>query len=90
MDEQTFTKEVLASGFSAPERFEREANLYNAEHTHEFDVEAYIVSGELTVTTADGATICRAGDRFSLARGIPHEERYGADSTEILVAKRTS
>lgn len=88
MNEQEFLELAKASGFSQPERLSREANLYNAEHTHEFDVEAFIVEGELSVTTADGVTVCKSGDRFSLARDIPHEERYGPDGAEILVAKR--
>ena len=88
MNEQEFAQAVTALGFSKPERFTREANLYNAEHTHDFDVEAFIVSGQLAVTTAEGTTICRAGDRFSLACGIPHQEQYGPDGACVLVAKR--
>ena len=88
MKEQEFNQAVLKLGFGEPERFDREPNLYNAEHTHDFDVEAFIVSGQLAVTTAEGTTICRGGDRFSLARGIPHEEQYGPNGACVLVAKR--
>ena len=88
MNEQEFKQAVIKLGFSEPERFVREANLFNAEHTHEFDVEAYILDGELSVTTADGTSVCTAGDRYSLSRGIPHEELYGPSGAELLVAKR--
>ena len=88
MDEQSFREAVSTLGFSEPERLTREPNLYNAEHTHDFDVEAFILEGELSVTTRDGVTVCKAGDRFSLSRGIPHVEQYGPHGAEVLVAKR--
>lgn len=88
MNENIFREEIKAQGFVEPELVEREPNLYNAEHTHDFDVSALIVSGELTVTTPDGVTTCRAGDHFALNRGIVHTEQYGPHGTKVLVGKR--
>lgn len=88
MDERLFREEIKAQGFSEPELLFRDANLFNAEHSHEFDVSVLIVSGELTVSTPDGETTCRAGDRFALDRNIPHTEQYGSAGTQVLVGKR--
>ena len=88
MDENIFREQLKTDGFAEPELVEREPNLYNAEHVHDFDVSALIVSGELTVTTPDGATTCKSGDSFALNGGIVHTELYGPDGTQVLVGKR--
>ena len=88
MSESIFREEIKTQGFAEPELVEREPNLYNAEHSHEFDVSVFIVSGELTVTTPDGVTTCQAGDRFALNGGIVHTEQYGPEGTKVLVGKR--
>lgn len=88
MDEQHFRQEIAGQGYEQPELIEREANLYNAEHVHDFDVSVLIISGELTVTASSAITTCRAGDRFALDGGIEHTEQYGPNGTKLLVGKR--
>lgn len=88
MDENSFRQDIIEQGFEAPELVEREPNLYNAEHVHDFDVSVLMVSGELTVTTPEGETTCKAGDRFELSGGITHTEQYGPQGAKVLVGKR--
>lgn len=57
-------------------------------HTHPFDVEARVVEGELWLTQ-DGVTRHVApGATFSVARDVPHAERYGAAGTVVWVGRR--
>lgn len=58
-------------------------------HTHPFAVEALVVDGEMWLGSGDGPPRhLRAGDRFSLAAGQPHDERYGPDGATYWAARR--
>jgi hypothetical protein len=58
-------------------------------HTHPFAVQAIVTAGEMWLS-CDGTTRhLRAGDRFELARDVPHAERYGADGTTLWIARRS-
>jgi mannose-6-phosphate isomerase-like protein (cupin superfamily) len=57
-------------------------------HAHDFDVDAIVVQGEMWLTVGDETRHMRAGDRFGLARGIPHSERYGDEGATYWVARR--
>lgn len=57
-------------------------------HSHAFDVQALVVDGEMWLT-CDGTTRhLRRGDRFELARDVPHAERYGDAGAAYWVARR--
>lgn len=57
-------------------------------HEHPFAVKAIVVAGEMWLTH-DGATKhLLAGDRFELARAVPHAERYGAAGATYWAARR--
>ncbi len=89
MNEAEFRAELQRRGYGEPEVAERPANLVNEPHVHEFSASALILEGEVTLTTADGAKTCRAGDHFELTGGIEHTERYGPEGARFLIAKRT-
>ena len=58
------------------------------QHTHPFDARALVVDGEMWLTV-DGVTRhLRAGDRFEVAQGTPHSERYGEQGATYWVARR--
>ncbi len=88
MDETAFRAELAQQGYADPVEVVRDANLATTEHTHEHSVSALIIDGEISVITADGTTTCRSGDTFTLASGVPHYERYGAQGARILTGKR--
>jgi quercetin dioxygenase-like cupin family protein len=57
-------------------------------HTHSFAAQALVVQGEMWLTVGGRTQHLRAGDRFELAAGVPHDERYGAQGATYWVARR--
>ncbi len=57
-------------------------------HRHPFAVQARVVRGEFWLTEGDAVRHLRAGDAFTLAREVPHAERYGPDGATVWVARR--
>jgi quercetin dioxygenase-like cupin family protein len=64
------------------------AGTVNDTHSHDFDAALLVLSGNITVTTEQGTTTCRAGDTFELDNGIPHTEHIGPDGVRFLVGRR--
>lgn len=89
MNDSAFREHLRKQGYAEPELIERAPQTYNPEHVHAFSVSALILEGELSVTTAEGTTTCRAGDVFELAGGIPHSEQYGPAGARVLVGRRS-
>lgn len=58
-------------------------------HTHPFAVNAIVTAGELWLGCGGSTRHLRTGDRFTLARDEPHDERYGAEGATYWVARRT-
>lgn len=59
-------------------------------HTHPFSVDARVVQGEMWLTCGDQTRHLRPGDRFELARDVPHAERYGTEGATYWVARRNA
>jgi len=57
-------------------------------HTHAFDVDALVTQGEMWLSCSGRTQHLKAGDRFALARGVPHCERYGEQGATYWVARR--
>ena len=57
-------------------------------HTHDFGASVFILEGEITVTTEEKATTCRAGDTFALDAEVPHRETIGDQGVRLLIGKR--
>lgn len=57
-------------------------------HTHPFAVKALVTRGEMWLTVGDDVRHLLPGDRFELARDVPHAERYGAEGTTFWAARR--
>ena len=57
-------------------------------HTHHFDAEAVVTQGEMWLT-CDGVTQhLTNGQTFTIAREVPHSERYGSQGATYWVARR--
>lgn len=84
----TFEAEARAAGFD--EALEREwaPDTVVASHTHPFDVDALVTQGELWLSCEGRTRHLKAGDTFALARGVPHEERYGPQGATFWAARR--
>ena len=59
-------------------------------HTHRFAVRALVVQGEMWLTVGDATRHLRPGDRFEVAREVPHSERYGAEGATFWVGRSDS
>jgi len=64
------------------------ANTVVETHQHPFAVKAIVVAGEMWLTEGEITRHLRAGDRFELARSVPHAERYGAEGATYWAARR--
>jgi quercetin dioxygenase-like cupin family protein len=58
------------------------------DHRHPFEVKAWVVRGEVTLTEEGRSRVLHAGDSFQLRRDAPHGERYGAEGATFWVARR--
>ena len=58
------------------------------QHVHPFAVKALVVRGEMWLTVDGQTQHLVAGDRFELAREVPHAERYGEQGATYWVARR--
>jgi len=84
----TFRRTALDNGFT--EALERPwpPGTVLDEHAHPFEASALVVEGEMWLTV-DGATRhLQPGDRFEIAAGVPHSERYGDQGAVYWVARR--
>lgn len=88
MDEHSFRERLKAEGYAAGPIIEWAPNTFNDTHTHEFSASILVLEGEITVTTPEGATTCRASDTFRLAAGTPHAEQVGPAGVRFLSGRK--
>jgi hypothetical protein len=87
---QAFRSQALAAGFDEVLEREWPPNAVLDTHTHPFAVEAVVVRGELWLMHGGHTQHLRTGDRFALAREVPHAERYGPEGATYWVARRNA
>lgn len=88
MDSKQFEAKLKGSGYLDVETKSAQPNFASKPHTHEFDVWALILSGELTLTREGNSDTYRAGQTFEMAAGCLHTEQYGPHGTTYLVGRR--
>lgn len=64
------------------------ANAVVDTHQHPFAAMAVVTRGEMWLTVAGQTRHLQPGDRFALAAGELHAERYGAAGATYRVARR--
>ena len=64
-----------------------DADSGQPQHTHPFHARALVVEGEMWLTVDGETSHLRPGDRFDLAPGTPHSERYGPAGATYWVAR---
>lgn len=60
----------------------------NEPHEHPFDTEAIVANGEFWLTINGQTTHYKAGDRFAVARGQVHSEKYGPAGAVFWAARK--
>jgi hypothetical protein len=83
-----FEADARALGFDEALIREWAPGLVIDTHTHAFAVQAQVVRGELWLTVGAQIRHLQAGESFSLARDVPHAERYGDEGATFWVARR--
>lgn len=89
-DFQAFEESARADGFDAVLVREWAPGQVVGEHSHPFTAHAVIVEGEMWLTVADATRHLGPGDRFDLAAGTAHSERYGDAGAIYWVARRNA
>jgi quercetin dioxygenase-like cupin family protein len=88
MRENEFEAKLRQSGIEDVSVGEMEPNCARPEHVHPYDVEAMVLSGEITLTCSGERRTYRRGDTFSMAAGLPHIENVGAEGVRYVVGRR--
>lgn len=83
-----FTAKMLAEGFAAVRERQWPPLAVVAERSHPCAEEAVVTAGEMWLTVGDGPRHLQDGDRFALARDLPHAERYSPNSATYWVTRR--
>ncbi len=89
MTEAEFHAHLARDGYAEAAIVEMEPSAQIAAHEHDFDASVYVLSGKISVTTADGqTTTCGPDDTFALTAGTSHTEEIGADGVRFLAGRR--
>jgi quercetin dioxygenase-like cupin family protein len=83
-----FEAEARAAGFDEVLERHWQPLVETGTHTHPFDVSAVVSRGDMWLTRGGQTEHLREGDRFALARDVPHAERYGPEGASYWVARR--
>lgn len=87
-DFDTFSRQALSEGFDEVlERLWAPGTVLDT-HTHPFAVKALVVQGQVWLTVGEETRALQSGDRFELAKGVSHSERYGDEGATFWVARR--
>ncbi len=87
METKEFEAKLKHGGYEA-ETKTVPPNFTSNPHTHEFDVWALILNGQLTLTREGKSDTYRTGQTFEMTAGCLHTEQYGPDGTTYLVGRR--
>lgn len=88
MDQAAFRSELARDGFDEVDTRSIAPGLYNAPHSHPFEVRALMLAGELTLAWADQQRTFRAGEIFTMAAGCEHTEWFGPEGASYIVGRK--
>lgn len=86
---EEFKATQMTAGFDEVIERTWQPNTVLDTHTHPFAVEALVLQGEMWLTVNGKTQHLLSQDRFTLARDVPHEERYGPQGATYWVARKT-
>jgi AraC-like ligand binding domain len=87
---QEFESAARAAGFDEVLERQWAPGTVLPTHTHPFSVQAIVTQGEMWLGCGGEVKHLRPGDRFELAREVPHDERYGSEGATYWVARRNA
>lgn len=83
-----FEARTRAAGFDAALERRWAPGTVVETHSHPFDADAVVTQGEMWLSCEGSTRHLLPGDSFALARGVPHDERYGPEGATYWVARR--
>ena len=88
MDTEVFKTELLRDGYDDVQVREMAANTFNDRHSHDFDVRALMLDGELKLSWNGREHTFRRGEIFVMEAGCPHIEQFGPEGARYLAGRR--
>jgi Cupin domain len=88
MQRDAFLAQLKQQGFPEPSLVERAANGFVDTHSHPFEAQALILSGEIRLRVGDAERVYRVGDVFHLSAHEPHAEWYGPQGVSYLAGRK--
>ena len=88
MDRQSFETELKREGYDEVLTGSTQGPKHNAEHSHPYDVKAVVIDGAITLVWEGRTQTFRPGEIFTMARGCPHTETFGAEGAVTLVGRK--
>jgi len=88
MTDQAFQADLLREGFEEIAARTTAADVFNAPHSHPFDVRGQVLAGAITLAWDGKERSFRSGEVFTMAAGCQHSERYGSEGATILSGRR--
>lgn len=88
MNQAAFRSELARDGFDEAETRSMAPDLYNAPHSHPFEVRALMLAGELTLEWEDQRRTFEPGEIFVMAAGCEHTESFGPEGATYLVGRK--
>ena len=85
---ELFRAHKLSEGYDEVLVREWAPGFSNEPHSHPFDTDALVVYGEFWLSIDGQTTHHHAGDRFQVARGVMHAERYGSQGAVFWAARK--
>jgi quercetin dioxygenase-like cupin family protein len=87
MEREAFEAELRREGY-VPGESELPAGKTTSAHSHDFDVRALVLAGEISLTCGGERRTYRRGDEFRMTAGAAHEEEVGPEGVRYLVGRR--
>jgi quercetin dioxygenase-like cupin family protein len=88
MDRREFEALLAAERFEQGMTVERDPGGSMDLHSHPFEAKALVIEGELSIRTAQGERLYRAGEVFHLLAAVPHSETFGPGGVKYLVGRK--
>ena len=89
MNEDDFTAQLKADGFTEIETQSLDPRPGKGRHRHLFEIRGLVLSGTFIVTI-DAPITHTAGQIFAVADGQLHDESIGPDGARVLVGRKYS
>ena len=88
MDQASFLRQLARDQFPAPVLVRRDPGGRLDIHSHDFEVKAMVLEGEITLEVDGRSQRFGPGEVFCLPAQQPHAERYGAAGVVYLAGRK--